>query len=298
MQPPCLHGLSVWIWVVLIVGAVFLLGLWVGCCILQSRRGYTPSKLATFFEAVLSAAHSDPKLSRLHGRASSSHPRLDLAEAQECCCCFPLSLGLTLLGVLDLARLGYVIAYAGDGIATYEQTDFERHPDAQYAHLMVPHARQVAESFLWPSLIISSIKAALWLLCIPSLCCELLRPLRALLLWLPVDFIHTAIFAANNANFAQELCQVDLRIFARSGYVGVRRDYLRSLPAGPLLRDSRGVPDVCLNFELQEIIVGCADALACTLLTICIAYIGWSRQRSWIRGGGAITNGMSGTYRV
>ena len=80
-----------------------------------------------------------------------------------------------------------------------------RFPDgeAAYAHLMVPHARAVAEGFLWPSLIISGIKAVLWCLCIPTLCCQLLLPLRALLLWLPVDLIHTAIFAANNANFAQ-----------------------------------------------------------------------------------------------
>jgi hypothetical protein len=203
MSPPCLNGLSVWIWVLLIVGAVLVFLFWAVWCWRQQRQGVTIAKSFSFLEAVLSAAHSDPKLSRLHGRASSSHPRLDLAEAQACCCCLPLSLGLTLLGLVDLARLGVVIAYAAESIGTYEQTDFERHPDAAYAHLMVPHARQVAESFLWPSLVISGIKAALWLLCIPTLCCELVWPLRLLLVWLPVDWIHTAVFAANNANFAQ-----------------------------------------------------------------------------------------------
>ena len=114
MDPPCLHGLSTWIWVVLILGAVLLTGFWIWCCWRQHRQGVTPSKGLNFLEAVLSAAHSDPDQSRLHGRASTKHPRLDLFEAQECCCFFPLSLGLTLLGMVDLARLGYVIAYAGD----------------------------------------------------------------------------------------------------------------------------------------------------------------------------------------
>ena len=97
---------------------------------------------------------------------------------------------------------------------------------------------------------------------------------------------------------SQELCQVDLRIHARSGYVGVRRDYINSLPPGPLLLDPRGVPDVCLTFEAQEITVGVVDVVICAFLTVCIAYIGWSRLRSWTRDNGGITNGLRGNYRV
>ena len=190
----------------LIVCGVIVCLVWTWWCWRQRREGVTVAKGLSFLEAVLSAAHSDPKLSRLHGRASSTYPRLDLAEAQECCCCLPLSLGLTLLGLVDLARLGVVIVYAAESIGTYGQTDFQRYPDAAYAHLMVPHARQVAEAYLWPSLVISGIKAALWLLCIPTLCCELVWPLRLLLAWLPVELVHTAVFAANNANFAPVPC--------------------------------------------------------------------------------------------
>ena len=156
-----------------------------------------------YCEAVLSAAHADPKQSRLHGRASSSRPRLDLAEAQECCCCFPLSLGMVLLGVIDLARLGLVVAYAIDGIIVYQQTDYVRYPDAIYSHLMVPHAREVAEGFLWPSAILSGIKIVIWLMVLLTICCEFANPLRLLLLFLPIDWIHTIIFAAQNVNFAQ-----------------------------------------------------------------------------------------------
>ena len=244
MSPPCLNGLSVWIWVLLIVGGVFVFVFWMYWCWRQRRKGVTLSKSLSFLEAVLSAAHSDPKLSRLHGRASSSRPRLDLLEAQECCCCFSLSLGLMLLGLVDLARLGVLIAYAAESIGTYQQTDFERFPDAVYAHLMVPHARQVAESYLWPAVIISGVKAALWLVVFLTLCSELIWPVRLLLMWVPVDWVHSAVFAANNANFAQELCQVDLKIFAQSGHVGFRRNYLLSLPPGPLLLTAKRVPEV------------------------------------------------------
>ena len=97
----------------------------------------------------------------------------------------------------------------------------------------------------------------------------------------------------------QEFCQVDLRVYASSGYVGVRRNYLASLPPGPLLLDYRGVPDVCLGFELQETAVGIGDVVSSCILTICIAYVGWSRLRSWKRADGGITNGLQrGTYRV
>lgn len=53
-----------------------------------------------------------------------------------------------------------------------------------------------------------------------------------------------------------------------------------------------------LNFMRQEIVVGCSDAVLNTLLSICIVYIGWSRQRSWLRGSGAIVGGLRDTYRV
>merc|ERR1712224_1105746 len=138
---------------------------------------------------------------------------------------------------------------------------------------------------------LSGIKIVIWLMVLLTICCEFANPLRLLLLFLPIDWIHTIIFAAQNVNFAQELCQVDLRVFAHSGHVGVRRNYLANLPPGPLLLDSRGVPDVCISFELQEIAVACADCVGTTLLTICIGYIlqplalvvprGW-RDQEWL----------------
>ena len=202
MEAPCQNGLSVWIWIVLSLGAVALFGCWIYICWWNYQHG-TPAQRCTYCEAVLSAAHADPKQSRLHGRASSSHPRLDLFEGQQCCCCLPLGVGVLLLGLVDCTRLGVALAYALDGIATYQQTDFVRFPDAQYAHLMVPHAREVAEGILWPAIIITGIKAALWLCTFPSLCLDLAAPLKALLFWLPIDLVHTFIFAVKNAQFAQ-----------------------------------------------------------------------------------------------
>lgn len=295
MSPPCLLGMSVYIWVLLIVGSM----LTVCCCLLiymsQRRRGNTCSSMCTFMEAVFTAGHSDPKRSRVYGRASSSHPRMDLAEAQNCCCCFPLSVGLVLLGVIDMTRLGLAIAYAADSLSIYMQTDTVRFgPDAAFAGLMVPHAREVAEGFLWPSLVISSIKCVIWLLVYLTICCECVAPIQLLLLYLPADFVHTIFFAAHNCGFAQELCQVDIRVYDASGHVGVRRNYLPDIPPRPLFLDGRGVPEVCLSFQEREIAVCAADVVGCFLLSWCIFYIGYSRIRSWRRHDGPIRDGIRG----
>ena len=53
-----------------------------------------------------------------------------------------------------------------------------------------------------------------------------------------------------------------------------------------------------LSFMRQEIVVGCVDTVGATILSICTFYIGWSRQRSWLRSGGAIVGGLRDTYRV
>ena len=268
------------------------------CCtyllVQQRRRGNTISSLCTFCEAVFTAAHSNPKQSRIYGRASSSRPRLDLFEAQNCCCCFPLSLGFLLLGLLDLARLGLLIAFSIDGLAVYMQTDTARFgASAAYADLMVPHAREVAEGFLWPALIINSIKVVLWALTFLTICCECITPIRLLLLYIPADLVHSIVFAAHNTNFAQELCQVDLKVYQLTGHVGVRRNYLADLPPGPLMLDHRGVPDVCISYQQREIAVCAADVVGCALLSFCIYYIGYSRIRSWKRDNGPIRDGLS-----
>ena len=293
---PCLYGLNVWAWIGIIAGFVVCTCGWLWFACKQYRRGNTPRTMCNFAQAIMTAAHSYPNNSRLHGRASSSYPCLDLVEAQNCCCCLPLSLGLTLLGVLDMTRLGLGIAYAADSINVYTQTSAQPYPDgstAVFAGMMVPTLRDHVESFLWPILIEQAIKALLWLLSILGMCCELSRPLRLLLLWLPVDLGFTIVFAVFNTRFAEDMCIVDLRMYDATGHVGARRNYLDHIPPGPLHLDSRGVPYVCNAFWRQEIAVAASDCVGCFLLSCCIAYIGWSRLRAWDRLGGPIKNGLS-----
>ena len=305
VDPPCLYGMNIWVWIGLITGFSLCLCGW--CCFLcrQYRRGNTPSQLLHFAEAVMSAAHSYPDNSRMHGRASSSYPCIDLIEAQNCCCCLPLSLGLLLLGCLDATRVGLGFAYAADGIVIYTQTA----PDAlngtsaggataTYAGLMVPALREAVESFLWPILIAGGIKLVLWLLVALTICCELSFPVFLLLLWLPVDFGFTIVFAVFNSMFAAEMCQVDLKVYQTTQHVGARRNYLANLPPGPLLMDPHGVPDVCNTFWRQEVAIAAADCVGCFILAICIFYIGRSRMRSWERASGAIKNSAFASYKV
>lgn len=311
VAPPCLLGLGTWVWILLIVGFSLCACCWLYFCFVQYRRGNTPSQLCRFAEAVLSAGHSYPENSRLHGRASSASsgrpccdgPCLDLAEAQNCCCCLPLSLGLTLLGVLDLTRLGLAIAYAADGITVYTQTHTETYEHdgsrAAFAGAMVPALREAVEAYLWPCLISSALKAALWLVAILAMCCEFAFPVRLLLLYLPVDLAFTVVFAVFNTQYAEDMCIVDLAVYAMSGHVGARRNYLAHIPPGPLLLDSRGVPFLCNAFWRQELTIAASDCVGCFLLSWCILYIGWSRLRSWDRLGGPIKNGITSmTQRV
>lgn len=294
VAPPCLYGLGTWVWILLIVGfSLCFLGL---LCFMWRcyRQGNSLTQLCGFGEAVLSAAHSYPNNGRLHGRASSSHPCLDLIEAQNCCCCFPLSLGLTLLGVLDLTRLSLEFAYDLDGIIIYGQTfSSSQAQPAPFDGLMVPVLRESVEAYLWPCMIASSVKMVLWVLTVLGVCCEVATPLRLLILYLPVDFGFTVVFAVFNTMFAEEICQVDLRIYAQSQHIGVRRNYLANLPPGPLMLDERGVPEVCRAFFRQELTVALSDCVGCVLLGWCIFYIGYSRLRSWDRFGGAIKNGIT-----
>jgi len=291
VDPPCFLGLGVWVWVLLILGLFGCVGAWLVFFWMHARRGNTPGQLAKFAEAVFFAAHSHPNDSRLHGRAASSHPCIDLLEAQNCCCCLPLSLGLLLLGVIDCTRLALGIVYAADSIVIYTQTD----PDdaaAAYAGLMVPVLRQNVEGYLWPCLLNDSIKVLLWTLVALTVCWEMNGPIQLLLAWLPVDLAFTVVFAVFNSQSAEELCQVDLRVYAASGHVGFRRNYLSHLPPGPLLLDARGVPDVCLTFWRQEVAVAAGDCVGCAILSWCIFYIGVSRMRSWDRASGPIRGGL------
>jgi len=244
----------------------------------------------------MSAAHAYPDQGRLNGRAASSHPCLDLVEAQNCCCCLPLSLGLTLLGLVDLTRLSLALVYAVDSIVIYTQTSPDPGPDGQTAvfdGLMVPLMRESVEAYLWPCMIACGIKIVLWIWTILGLCCEVAAPLRLLLFYLPVDFSFTVVFAVFNTMFAEDLCQVDLRVFGRTGHISYRRNFLQTLPPGPLMLDARGVPDVCLAFFRQELTIALCDCVGCVALGWCIFYIGYSRLRSWDRFGGAIKNGIT-----
>merc|ERR1712023_107237 len=156
--------------------------------------------------------------------------------------------------------------------------------------MMVPTLRDAVESYLWPCMLSSGIKLLLWVLVTLTICLEISAPLKLLLLWLPVDLGFTVVHAVFNSMFAQDVCQVDLRVHGASGHVGARRNYLAHLPPGPLLLDDRGVPDVCLTFWRQEVAVAAADCVGCAILSVCILYIGWSRLRSWDRLGGPIRN--------
>ena len=68
----------------------------------QTRRDHTPRRLLEFWEAVMLANHADPWKSRLQGRPMKGMSAFDdLIQAQDCCCCFTLPTGLTILGTID-----------------------------------------------------------------------------------------------------------------------------------------------------------------------------------------------------
>lgn len=77
---------------------------------------------------------------------------------------------------------------------------------AVFAGLMVPTLRAAVEAFLWPCLLASGVKIVLWLVAIPSLCCEFGTPVKLLLAYLPVDLGFTVVFAIFNTQFAEDMC--------------------------------------------------------------------------------------------
>ena len=186
-EPPdsCVAGLAPWVWAILGSGT----GICICACscyfMRNVRRGNTPSTLARYAEAVMTASHSYPSENRLHGRKSGSHPRLDLLEAQDCCCCLPLQIGLMIIGAFDLTRLVNSIAYAADGIDMYTQPGWTAPADTL-------HLQRA-------SLVVACPKALFWLLLPFSMCTEGTTVLSLLLVWLPIDLIYSIIFAALNA---------------------------------------------------------------------------------------------------
>jgi len=232
------------------------------------RRGNTPSTLARYAEAVMTASHSYPSENRLHGRKSGSHPRLDLLEAQDCCCCLPLQIGLMIIGAFDLTRLVNSIAYAADGIDMYTQPEWMAPADA--IHL------------LRASLVVACPKVLFWLLLPFSMCTEGTTVLSLLLVWLPIDLLYSIIFAALNAGLAERLCEEDLRMYPSTGRIGFRRSIDGP---GPYQVDEHGVPIICLNFHWQEIWIGVGDVVLCALVALSTAYYGWSLLRYYGRGG-------------
>lgn len=291
MAAPCLNGLSVWIWIVLITGFALLCCGALLCMALNAQRGNTPCEILRFAEAVFTASHSVPSNSRLYGRgAPSDWPCLDLVEAQNCCCCLPIGLGLLLLGLVDMARLGVSFAYGLDSIIVYSQTA----PGEMYAGMMEQGLRSNVEAYLWPCMVVSGLKLLNWLLVVLSSCCELETPIRALLWLLPVDLGFSIVFANYNAMYAQQLCITDVQVYAASGHIGVRRNYLAELPPPPLHVDTNGIPEVCHHFWRQETAVAASDCVACAVLAVCIAYMSWSRLRAWDRESGPIKNSAFG----
>ena len=80
---PCLHGLTWWVWLLIILGCTVCVCCIVVTCVVQARRGNSPQAMLRFWEAVLLANHANPSQSRLKGRPlrSRHHAARELVEA-------------------------------------------------------------------------------------------------------------------------------------------------------------------------------------------------------------------------
>lgn len=279
LHGPCLVGLAWWIWLLLLLCVVACLCRCCCCCARMARAGKTPSIGLRSFEATFTAAHSYPWKSKAHG---SSWPLLDLLEAQACCCCLPVSVGVALIGLVDLGRVVNALIYAIDGLVIYPHTDSARFV-GELNGLMQPDALRFVEPLLWGSVAISSATAALWVLTALSLCCGASLFLQLLLVWLPIDAIHSIVFATLHVRFARDLCVVDLDIYQATGRVGYRREYLHSVKTPPYMLGDDGVPEWCNAFQRQEVGVAVGDVLGAFLVLISGVYYGGSLLRARLR---------------
>ena len=86
---PCLHGLTWWVWLLIILGCTVCVCCIVVTCVVQARRGNSPQAMLRFWEAVLLANHANPSQSRLKGRPLRSRrpPAGRLRTARARCGC-------------------------------------------------------------------------------------------------------------------------------------------------------------------------------------------------------------------
>ena len=299
---PCLHGLTWWVWLLIILGCTVCVCCIVVTCVVQARRGNSPQAMLRFWEAVLLANHANPSQSRLKGRPlrSRHHAARELVEAQNCCCCLPSRLGVVLIGAVYLMRLAVHVVFAIDAVVVYEQTDAAAYPDSELAVAgvgMDPELRRFYLELMIASLAVYGAEAVMWMLTACCLAVQRIEALRLLFFLLPVDLIHSTCFAVLHSGRAIELCHVDLRIYAATGHVGFRRNYLQLLPppaadaaggswAATLPKAHDGEPAACVEFWHAELAYAIVDCVLCALLLVYVTYIGCSYLRSSARGDG------------
>ena len=252
----CLYGLAWWIWLLLVLGSCCLGSLVCNLVYGASQRGLTPCGLCRMFEAIFSAQSADPRQMRLRGRQPGRNPRSDLLEAQDCCCTFSLPVGICLIGTFDIARLTVHIFYAMNSIGDYlGASDTE----------MVPELRGIALDIMWWDNFFCIPKAGLWLLTMLTVvACEASTFLRLLLFRVPLEFVHSIVFAKSHMDIVRDLCVVDIRFYEGSGYYGFRKGYITRIPdfpGTPLFRDAQGVPQACWWFHDQEVRLAAVHAL-------------------------------------
>ena len=300
LDGPCLHGLSWWIWLLLILGAC--------CCLVpigwklrgMAKQGITPGRIISFWEAVMLANHAVPSKSRLGGRPMRGmSPLDDLIQAQNCCCCLSLRKGLVLLGLVDLARLGVHLAYAIDSIGIYQQTEVPQLPNAdpRLAGLMDQELRRLVLELAIATIIVAGTKVLLWVVMwSTSLTMNLINPLRALMAWAPVELVTAIAATVVASTLNRDVCLVDISIYNATGwhsggFVGFRRNYLETLPDDRFepLR-TLNVPEVgpvaaaCEAFWFHELLFQIIDVVVCAFLLVYTIYIGYSHTQAVLSG--------------
>lgn len=272
------------------------------CCACMKILG-TPGNCIAALEALegaFSAAHADPYKSRLSVRPHSDHPKMDLVEAIDCCCCLPVVIGVALLGLADLARLICSLYYAAESLSVYQQTG----DGGPYAGLMDDSLRNSTDNLLWASVLMAGIKSLIWLLVLVALACTATLPLRALVVWIPFDLIYSCTFAALHTPRTNDLCLVDLRIHALADGQPptFRRAFLQSAPV-TLPQLGAPPPALCDDYREQETMVVCIDCAACAVLGVWSCYMASSLLRRWERGNdpvrmGKVASRSAAPYRV
>lgn len=313
IEGPCMHGLAWWIWLLLILGVLLCLA---PICLkirTNSQQGITPRRVLEFWEAVMLANHADPWKSRLQGRPMTGMSAFDdLIQAQDCCCCFALSTGLCILGCVDLGRITVHLVYAVMNIDIYDQTMGVPGSDPRVLGLMdddrgyQPKLHKAMVEVCVAIMVISGIKVLTWLFTFLTLTCECINPLRAVMVWAPVELLLMVAVAVITSGLNRDICLVDISIYNATGwhdggYVGFRRNYLQQLPAdrfAALEARHDGILEVCEAYWFHELLLMILDNVLCFVLVVYTVYIGHSYSQQVINGFSSDRRGAASGVRT